>query len=235
MSKMDWQAFDDGSISDEARQEAVERLKDDAAAHRELEGLKLFQKTIRQRCLEEQVPHDKLNGMLARVCGKPVRTRPAYVLPAVAVAACALGAFFIFRPKPEPIKFDTSPQLVAVSTHSPAAAADWVKKQSGIKVPVITLAGVSSRIEGARCGSCWMSYDYLVEGEKYTIYVKQSWHAFDKVNRSEFREGREFYVADDGIGWYCHGGMSYFVVGGDVDGRWKVALAACKETPKLGL
>ncbi len=236
MSKMDWQAFDDGTISEDARREAVERLKDDAVAHRELEGLKLFQKTIRKRCLEEQVPHAKLNGMLAGVCGraKPERRLPGFLLPATAVAALAIGAF-AFWPKAEPIKFDTSPQLTAVTTHNPVDAANWVKKQSGLNVPVISLAGVPGRFEGARCGSCWVSYDYLIDGTKYTIYAKQSWHAFEKVKRSEFRNGREFYIGDDGIGWYCHGGMSYFVVGGDPDGRWKVALAACKETPKLNL
>jgi len=234
MSRMDWQAFDDGSLSAEERAVAVDRLKQDDVAHRELEGLKSFQKTIRQRGMSEAIPHDRLNGMLRRVCGRQeVSPAQRWVIPTAAVAACLIAAAVIFRPRPEPIVFDTSPQLTAVTTHNPTDAANWVRKQSGVQVPVISLAGVPSRIEGARCGSCWVSYDYRIGDDKYTIFAKQSWHAFEKVRRREFREGHEFYLSDDAIGWYCAGGMSYLVVGGDEPSRWKVALAARKETAKV--
>lgn len=233
---MDWQAFDDNSLSEEERSQAVDRLKNDDKAHRELEGLKSFQKTVRQQCLEEQVPHDRLYNMLGRVCGRKRRpSKLLYALPIAAAAAAIAAGAYIWPQKPFPVNFETSPQLTATTTHSPTQAAQWVKTQSGVNVPVISLSSMPSKFEGARCGSCWISYDYLIGDQNYTISIKQSWHAFDHLKQSQVKNGREYYVSANGIGWYCHGGMSYYVTGGTEEGRWQVALSASRETPKIKL
>lgn len=237
MRRIDWQSYDDGSITPEQRQHALDALREDDASLRELAGLKAFQKTLRQAALKDPIPTESLEARLRAVTGQGQSKQRllAWSLGSAAACACIFATVLFFQPQPVAPAFASSPELTVKETHNPYEAASWASQKSGINVPVITLAGVRNEFERARCGSCWVAFDYLVDGEMYTIFAKKSWHSFDRINKTEMRNGREFYMGSDGIGWYCHAGMSYYVVGGDEAGRWRVALAACQETPNIGI
>jgi hypothetical protein len=238
---MDWQSYEDGSMSEEQRKAADELLRTSEEARRELAGLQSFRKAVRQAALQERPPMDRLAAGLKQVTQQAPPRRVSWNAVrgfGLAAAAClALAAVFIFQnqasaPQP-PVAvaeeaFDPSPTpaLAQVQVRSAAQAAAFLREESGLKVPTVSLAGMASP-EGAAYGKGWCCYDFKVDGQVVHIYIRPKdgslggKPAFDHKGMPMFRQG--------GIGWNCSG-WTYFVSGAPDDVLRKVAGAVCDET-----
>ncbi len=223
MNRVDWQAYLDGSLSGTDREAAESMLAEDPGARAELEGLKAFRTAIRLAASEE-APIGALEGALQRtVFGasetKAPRTRRIWAWPVAAAAAAAI-LFFLFRGPTI-----SSGEIGSLATADAVAAARWAKDRVGIASPAVSLAGMG-RLELVHCGRGWACFDYVVDGQRFHLYVtpaKGDWAGCEEREVG----GRRYYVGDD-VGWTA-GTLAFRVKGGTEELRLRIAEQAANE------
>lgn len=231
--KIDWQDYEDGAMSEEARQEAERRLKTDSKAQAELSGLRSFRKAVRQAGMNEKVPVDRLEGMLSHVASQqPVKPSfnlwvRRFAVPTLTAAALILTAWIAFGPSINRgfTQTELDPKQTTVVSNDPVAIQAWAIQATGMDVPRLTLSSMGG-LQGAHCGDGYVCWDFKIEGELYHIAVREDDSMLKNLTMKTV--GGDDYYVGSGIGWKCSG-YSFYVVGGTETGRWKVAETACRE------
>lgn len=261
MSKIDWQAYLDGSLTGETLQRAEEALANDPTARAELDGLKSFRSVLKSAAMKEVVPELGLLATMKQVVRenrKPWFARPSVLLP-VAVAASALVMAVMFA-SPELSGADrqvlaeastsTAPRAInsttdlrqssfqaAMNGSDPRAAAKWLAEKVNYDAPVIRLASVKgAQLDGAECGYCWIAYRMSYQGQKYVLYGRREQgrdFLTQPLSSSECRSAVQLYRVKDGIAWRGPNDMTYVLTGGDDNGQLALAEAASSETSDL--
>ncbi|MDI9636534.1 hypothetical protein QPK87_01305 [Kamptonema cortianum] len=236
--KINWQAYHDRSMAEADRQAIEHMLESDKFARAEYDAFLRFLSDVKQAGLSEHVPGDKLRQSLASVAGEDRAKNVLRLWPAFTAAAACLMAimFFNFMAQPQPVDsdfhLDKSPQVAALRTDDATESARWISSRLGYGAPAIKLASTDARLEGAECGYCWMAYDFVKDGQHYKIYGRKETGGLTGLTPFKVN-GKVFYESKNGIGWYCVGGMTYWIVGGTREGRKELATTACQSTMNL--
>lgn len=237
----DWQSYEDGSMTPEERAAADQLLKTSEEARRELAGLQSFRRAVRQAALQERPPMDRLTAGLKQITQdsppKRIGWRSVRGIGLAAAACAAIAGAFLIQSRPvsapqeanvvaEAYNPAPTPALAQVQVRSASQLAAFLREESGMNVPAVTLAGMASP-EGAAYGKGWCCYDFKVDGRVVHIYIRPKDSAmggrpaFDHKGMPMYRQG--------GIGWNCSG-WTYFVSGAPDDVLRKIAGAVCDET-----
>ena len=226
MNRIDWQEYEDGSMTPEMRKIADELLKTDPKAQEELEGLRSFRKSIRKACMTEPVPEHKLRKILrsivAPASGQGFSLK-RLMLPVGVAAALAALAWAAFGPSST---IDPSVEQTLVVSNSTEAAA-FAAKRAGFDVPPITLAGLKATLEGTHCKDGFACFDFRVDGVLYHVTMQTSPAGLDDGTVKR-HEGRDFQICPKGVRWECNE-VNFMVMGGNEEMRWKIAETAARE------
>ena len=247
----DWQAYLDGSLSEQDKAAADARLAADAAARAELDGLKEFTSKLRDSALAEAVPVDRLQAGM-RSALRPTGVFGTNVRPGVAaaMAAClvlvALAVNFAAVLKnpipvgngtssggyPGPIAIDLrkSAFVGALDGSDPKTAAAWATKTVHYNVPPVDLQSVGATMTKTECGGCWIAYHFDYEGSDYTLYGRRETGGLAKATTLQCGSDVALYLVQDGVAWYAKNGMTYVLKGGDSAGRESLAKIASDQT-----
>ena len=206
--RVDWQAYLDGSLDAAARAHAERELRENPAARNELEGLKSFVSCVREACLCEEVPLDRLNALMPapeprRSAARTAVPRWTYGLAAAAVLAFAYFKFGMQGPA-------TLPD--SLTTTDPVVAAQWASAKLSMNVPAIRLGEDAPLFfahgYGERC-----CFDYKVNGQAYHVNVER--RGTQEVDGREVRlETGERAFVQRGVKW-SQGDYFLYVVGPD--------------------
>jgi hypothetical protein len=225
MNKINWQEYEDGSMTPEMRKTADELLKTDPKAQEELDGLRSFRKSIRKACLTEPVPEHKLRKILRSIVS-PTGSKSGsrrLLLPLGAAAAMAAVAWFAFGPS---ITTDPNVERTLMVSNSTEAAA-FAAEGAGFAVPPITLAGLNATLTGTHCKDGFACFDFLVDGALYHVTMQTSPASTDPGTMKR-HEGQDFLICPKGVRWEDDS-VNFMVMGPDEETRWKIAEAAARE------
>ncbi len=258
MKKINWQAYLDGSLSQEDQAIAEQLLLSDPKAKSELQGLIDFKNSLKSACLEEVVPYSNLNRFLnetVKANKVPWYAKPMFMVPTAIAAVALASAVVLFSPQQSPLEIPStvtaqdntrsnrvidlrkSPFQARKSTPDSKLAAHFAAEKLHRSVPVVSLASIpGATLEEVECGYCWLAYKFKYKNEEYTLYGRHESQSFEGINpipADQCDSKQSFYKTKDGIGWECAGGMTYVLKGGNSDGQLILAQAAAKETPNL--
>ncbi len=223
MSNIDWQAYLDGSLSQEERAAAEVQLATDPAARAELDGLRAFIALVRKAGRSQHVPIDRLRARLSAVA------RPSRVhwiqRSAVAVVAAAVLVFAFFYARVDPDRLNQTATQASFATANPLAAAEWLRKHGQKMAPVIDL-GTTAVVQTTSFGQDWGCYEFLVDGVPYRIYMTTKEASFTQRPQKVLPCGTLTYSAR-GTG-FCAQGCNFYVVGPDQATREHLASVATR-------
>jgi hypothetical protein len=223
LKRIDWQAYLDGSMFDQDRQDADRLLAESERARSELNGLMALRDTVRDAALSAPVPEDQLAAMLTKAVAKPrfsIR-RVIYAVAPVAAAAAIAWYLLIF----DPMRLDRSPTRQIYEPNNPRDAAAWVRQRRPFKVPVIDL-GRDVELMVTRVGDNWACYDFLVDGQVYYLYMSPDPSPLRKAQRTAVVDGTTFYYGR-GVGWEKNG-LGFYIKRGDEQVRERMASRIAK-------
>lgn len=211
MSKIDWHAYLDGSMTPSERAEAERALLEDATARIQLENLRAFLAQIAAEGQAEEVPSARLQAMLkaSTATKPPFRTwRPVMVAAFATVVVVA----FLARPAP-PL-----PEFEKISVTDRVVAEGWIQERTGIVASIPALAsGVLVGTERTDDEGCFC---FMVNGHLVHLVVSQK-AGFPKGLR--LKDG--FTVSEAGVGFRTRG-LIWFVHGEVEKDVWLVAREA---------
>lgn len=225
MSKIEWQAYLDGSLSASEMREAEQVLKDDPLSRARVENLKAFVAEIKRQGLTQEVP-------LARLHKSIPSTRrfawPRLLAPALATAAVIGVVYVVATRESDPgiivVQDQSIPEGTAVASYQEAS--NWIQQANGIVTKPVQLASV--QIVGAertKTGGCYcvqapdgqIVHLAFSKGSKPTPDLKPK-----MVDGHQFLASSKSVVFDAcGVMWICHGGNEEL--------RWAVAREAAKQ------
>lgn len=227
MSRIDWQAYLDGSLSPEAIADAERALRDDPAATREFEGLQAFRAALREAGAAEPVPEMRLEALLQRTASqRTVLSRRRFsIAGSMALAAAAIWAFFALDlPRyADPLRLDHSPTREMLLTANPTEAAQWVSTKVGFNAPAIDL-GTSANLTTIRRGDGWACYDYEVDGKAYYLYMCPNPEGTGDAPSITLPNGKSV-LKGRGLRWRQNG-MCYYLRGPDDEVEARLAVQA---------
>jgi hypothetical protein len=190
MSRIDWQAFEDGSMPAAERDRVEALLREDSQVRSEFDAYSRFKAGVREAGLAEPVPLDRLEKTLAGYSARPSR-RPYWIggtLAAAAVLVWFMTSFLVRPVVPDPMRLDQTPALASLATNDPVAGNSWMEETTGFALPVVDLTEVG-QMEEARHGDFWASYDYKIGGETYVVSLCPCGHHYDNLPKVELASG----------------------------------------------
>jgi hypothetical protein len=220
---IDWQAYQDGTLSADQSAALSERLSSDADLRAEYEGYKAFVEAVRDAGLNEEVDQSAAEVLLKRAAKQAKPKRRRFGLQALAVAASLAIGFFAYQALTyDPMALATTPTQEIAEFSQPESAAEWVRSKTGYEVPPISLSP-DAKLVSARFGDNWACYDYESEGGKYYLYMSdRADHFAGHPLQGDFYEGK-------GLGWYG-GQMTWYLRGGGETERRLFASRAMSQT-----
>jgi hypothetical protein len=208
--RIDWQAYLDGSLDAEARALADQQLRNDPSAQKELAGLKAFVSSVRNACLCEEVPLERLNRLVPEPKSESLRssnyrTRWVYGLAAAAVLAFAFFRFGTQGPDPSVPDF---------ATNDPQVASRWASAKLSMNIPALDLGSDATLFRahsyGERC-----CFDYKVKGKAYHVNIERNKDQSFEGRSIKLDSGTTAFVGR-GVKW-SQGAYQMYVVGPDED------------------
>jgi hypothetical protein len=226
MSKIDWHAYLDGSLSPEQTQEAEQILRGSPEARRRLENLKTFISEVRRQGLTQEVPLARLHRSI------PSSRRfawPRLVGPAFAAAAVIGFTYYLANRDPDPIEVRADgPGLTkaeGISMASFSQGASWIKEKNGIVTKPISL--VSAQLVGCERTPQGGCYCVKVDGQIVHLSFNKRLTSSESLVPKDI-DGKQFLVGKSmtcfsacGVMWTCSGGTD--------EARWKVAQEAAAQ------
>jgi hypothetical protein len=216
MSKIDWQAYRDGSLSQEDVDFAETQLLTDPTARRELDGLSKFVGAVKASGKSMDIPLSRLEKLIP---GPKERSPNRWVWGALAAAAL-IPVAFLLRPTSE----DSAGEF-GLTTKDPVAAAQWLQPKFAFHVPALSL-GPDAPLEFVHHGgnsSCCL--DYAFRGNVYHVNLLRKGTDFARSGRHvRLSSGIEATVGRS-ISW-TQGGWDLHVVGPVPADRLEVASRA---------
>lgn len=230
---IDWQAYEDGSLSSEERAQADMLLQTDRQARAELDGLRQFRSAIRQAGQAETVPTGTLNEMLRRAAPPQPRSQRTLFLTMGFAVAAALILGVLVGPRILDLAQPKSQPTSVLASSDPQELRTWLISNTRQPAPLITAQGCGARLVDGKYGPGWIAWDIEMNHQKYSIVGKKK-SAWDMSRTTETTyEGMPYMLKGDDVGWECELDMVYFVSGGTSQGRLEVARAARRETPSI--
>jgi hypothetical protein len=221
--RIDWQAFEDGTLNPAEQEQAELQLKSDPQARQQLEGLREFRRAIKEAARSETAPN------LERLMPTPQGARrPVFKWAyAPAIAAVILLLLFGWRAVVyDPLRLDLTPTAQVIAIDAPTEAASWVSSHAGFSAPPITLEP-EAELVGARFGEGWACYDYSVDGQPVYLYMSPVERAPPRTLDVQMNDRR--FAVGKGIGWNGER-LAYYIRGGDPEIRRRLALLASSQT-----
>lgn len=229
MSRIDWQAYEGGSMAPSERERVEALLEENADARTELNGFLHFRAGVKEAGLAEAVPIDRLEKALAGSSARP-SSRGSYWFGGGLAAAAVLVWFMvsiISRPvAPDPMRLDQTPILATLATNDPVAGNSWMEQETGFALPVVDLTGMG-HLEEARHGDFWASYDYKIDGGTYVVSLCPCGQHYDGLPKVELASG--VVVAEgQGVGFTLKGACIH-VRGPDKETARQLALSIYRQ------
>lgn len=208
MKHFDWQAYDDGSLSREAKALADSALSESSKARSELQGLRVFRQTVRREALQEEVPQARLEAMLDGVLAAD-RRRPLQLwAPLWAAAAALVLLSLVLIPQafqrnaaPLQVQLATGPGEILM-TDNPSEAREWAADRSGLALPTVSLIG-TGEMKSSRADQGWACYDFIINGEHVCLTIRPDYPDLSRM-QVLIHDGVEFYTGN-GIAWEMDG------------------------------
>jgi len=229
LNPVNWQAFEDGTLSVQEMDRARELLSQDPAAQEELNGFRAFRESVRRQGLDEDVPRKDLNRLLKEVVRQQMpAARFSWVRVSIPAAAALFLAITLWWFKHDPMAFATTPVAAELSSTEYVEAKSWIQENTGFHVPDLRLPPEATLVM-ARYGEQkeWACVDFMHDGNLYFLYMKPDGSALGS-HPSRVFDGRGFYEGQ-GVGWKTPG-MSYYLKGGTREGRWSFATHLAPQT-----
>lgn len=228
----DWQAYEDGSLSNEERAQAEMILQTDRQARAELDGLREFREAIKRAGQSEAVPQKTLDEMLKRTASTHSRPSRTLFLPIGLAVAAAVILGLVVGPKLLD-QVNPAPKEAVMASSNPQELQTWLVSNTHQPAPLITAQGCGARLVDGKYGPGWIAWDIEMNHQTYSIVGKKK-SAWNLSNLAETQyQGSTYLLKGDDVGWECELDMVYFVSGGTSQGRLEVARAARRETPSI--
>jgi len=213
--RIDWQAYDDGSLGPAERAMADQALASDPHARAELEGLRRLKSAI-QEMKSEAVPIRRLEAAFER---PRVSLRWALVVGALLIGALT-WAWVVFI-RPTEIRFDLVGARPSVSVEGVESARIWLAAEAGLDVPEGSLPVLP--VKRVFRGTEWGSVEYEVGQHTVLLYVRKQKGTL-KGLRTDMKFGHDVAVVrsdgQPGLLWE-DSGFEFLAVGRDVEGLWE--------------
>jgi hypothetical protein len=222
MLNVNWQAYEDGSLTAEERAHAEKLLQTDASAMEELNGFRAFWEETRRQGLNESIPAKDLNRLLKEVA-RAERTpqKLSWARLSYATAFLILIAGGLLWWKHDPMEFATTATVATLESTEPKEAESWIRSKTGYSVPDFRFppeATVVMARQGAN--NEWACLDFMQDGQIYFLYMKKNGNSLGNTPSQVFN-GNAFYEGQ-GVGWKTPA-LSYYLKGGTREGRWSFA------------
>lgn len=219
MSNIDWQAYLDGSLSPELREEAERILASDPQARKRLENLKAFVAEIRKQGLTQEVPLARLHKSIPS--NRRPFSWPRVAIPSLAgVAAVAFALFMYGRSGSLP---EGATAVIAVTDYSKAT--EWMSRGTGIDLRPLRLTSAQLlSAEHQRDNGC-----YCVKmGDNVVHLAFSKDKSAIKSMKKMTKDGRTYLEGPDCVAFEACG-LLWMTHGGSNDCRWKVASEAAAQ------
>jgi len=219
MSKINWQAYLDGSLSAELREEAERILASDPHQRAQLENLKQFVAEIRRQGLTQEVPLARLHKSI------PSHRRPfswpRVAIPSLVGVAAVAFALFMFNSN------EVGADGLAVRTvEDYSVATQWMKQGTGL--PLRPLSLTTARIVGAEYGKHTGCYCMkMPNGEFIHLSFTDDKEAMKQMKRVTV-DGRTYLEGKDCIGFEACG-LLWMTHGASDDCRRRLAAEAAAQ------
>lgn len=210
MSKVDWHAYLDGSLSVAERAEAERILQADSEARLRLENLKSFLAHVAAEGQAEEVPTAKLQAMIPKSASRAPfgLLRPAMV----AVFCLVLLGALLWRPRTQA---PASPRIEAIAATDPVVAERWILERTGLDAPMPSLASgklvASERTATAGC------YCLMLKGHMVHLAFTGDMKA------TQGMEPKDGFLVGNGMVAFKAKGLLWLVHGDEEKDVWSVA------------
>jgi hypothetical protein len=222
MTHTNWQAYEDGSLTQEELARAEERLQKEPSALEELNGFRAFREETRRQGLTEDIPAKDLNRLLKEVVRseRPPK-RVSWMRLSWVTAVLVLIAGGLLWWKHDPMEFATTPTLATLESTETKEAEAWIRGKTGYSVPDF-LFPPEATVVMARQGANneWACLDFMHDGKIYFLYMKKNGDSLGSTPSRVFN-GNAFYEGQ-GVGWKTPT-LSYYLKGGTREERWNFA------------
>lgn len=207
MSRIDWQAYEDGSLDAATRAQADALLATDPGAQKELEGLRRLKAALRSTAGHEDVPVASLQASLSRTVKSRPKPKRRWLVPALLGAAALAAAFFVFRSLPPRIQFDDSPMVSSTRTSDPSEALRIARAGRGANYGSLDPRPVAN-LTGVAYGKTWTKFELEYEGKPVSLYLHE--HPGKLVNLPALNWSQRLVwivrdPANPGLAWYAQG------------------------------
>ncbi|MBS1722191.1 MAG: hypothetical protein JSS66_04190 [Armatimonadetes bacterium] len=221
MSHIDWQAYEDGSLSPELRAEADKLLATEPSAKAELEGLRSLKAALVKTAELETIPLDKLSRMVRKVSHP--KPKWAWPVAGIAFAVLAFAGYKVWT-NVMTVTFDDSPVAGQLCTGDPSAAAKFANERNGLKVqPVEPAPGYE--LSDVKAGNDWTMFQFTRGQTKCFLYVRKGETTFQGPPARHVA-GNPVYLVHtrfgDGLGW-VGGDYSYLLTGVPQEELWNLS------------
>ncbi len=214
MSRIDWDAYFDGTMS------PAQRAEIDASPElcRARDGFKAFRNALQESAHQEVVPIGLLEGRLSKVVGQPAKVAPKWVIRTAPVLACmAALAWWVNQPHATPSFVEPTdayalartPSEEVLQTSDVEDAALWIASRKPYAIPVVSMKDAAT-LTLAKVGRGWASYDFKSADFKVVLEFSPMDH-FEGAKLVTI-SNRPFFRGKKGLGWREQG-MSFYVNG----------------------
>ncbi len=219
---VNWQGYEDGSLSQEETLAAEKSLSQDPTAKRELAGLRGFVRRVRESAIKEPIPLNRLEAGLRaighrRTVGLP---RLAWISAIVVVAAVLVASIASLI---EPGAKEWSDEAQEFS--SEIEAQRWARDKSGLTIPTMTLGSIG-QIRSAHAHPGWACYDYTVNGSEIHIGVAAGSCGTSDYERVETEHGTLLIDTLGQVVRFEKDSLTFTVRGGTAEDRLLVSKSA---------
>ncbi|MBX3117638.1 MAG: hypothetical protein KF784_01120 [Fimbriimonadaceae bacterium] len=234
MNRIDWQAFDDGSLTPEEIVQIKQALRNDPAIKAEWEGFQALKSEIKRTRENEPVPTDRLNAMLDTVLAgrqrKGVTSRRWVVAGAAAsvLAAAYIGYGLLGVGADTHGGIELPPEADTLAMNDTASAKSWIDRHASFRMPELTLPREAKVVKAAYGKTeCWACMDFEYNGKTFCLLVTVRQGVLDDKKTKTFH-GIVYYEGK-GVGWKAQN-KTFYLSGGTAAERWRFATHLAPQT-----
>lgn len=215
------QRYVDGDLSGAELRAFENELQASEELQVEVAAFRTFKAALFDSRLDVAVPRERLEALIPKSKAPVVSPRSPWIRWAFVPMLMVLMVGGYLRFSYDPMNFAKGSPVSVRAGLTPAAAASWVAKETGITAPALD-CGTSCCLVKGECGPDWAAYTYESEGKEYRLYMKQGTEAIDNANLPGEQVHDVVMKSGKGIGW-AHCGMSFYLTGGNAVDRRRIA------------
>ena len=215
------QRYVDGDLSGAELRAFESELQTSEELQAEVAAFRTFKAALFDSRLDVAVPRERLEALIPKSKAPVVSPRSPWIRWAFVPMLMVLMVGGYLRFSYDPMNFAKGSPVSVRAGLTPAAAASWVAKETGIAAPALD-CGTSCCLVKGECGSDWAAYTYESDGKEYRLYMKQGTEAIDNAKLPGEEVHDVIMKSGKGIGW-AHCGMSFYLTGGNAADRRRIA------------